>query len=82
MGTPGVCKTLLGSSLAFKARKPVAEKEGKEAECLDKGSGCWATPEAKPRFLGWPGGLRMGAAEIQNFPTPLKSEFHGVYLFI
>lgn len=55
MGTPGVCKALLGSSLAFKARKPVAEKEGKEAECLDKGSGYWATPEAKPPFprLAW-----------------------------
>lgn len=51
----GVCEAFLGSSQAFKVRKFVAEKEGKEAECRDRGSGCGAIPEAQPHFPAWPG---------------------------
>lgn len=51
LGTLGVCKAFLGSSLAFEVRKFVAEWEEKEAEYRDRGLGARLPEKQSPTSL-------------------------------
>lgn len=73
MSTPRGLQSLLGLQPGLRSQEVVAEKGEKEAECRERGSGCWVTPEAKPISQpAW--GLGVGAAEPLRLGTSHSTE--------
>lgn len=73
LGTLGVCKAFLGSSLAFEVRKFVAEREEKGAEYRVTG---WGPGYHRSRA---PFPCQSWTTETQNLPTPLSPELCYLY---